>query len=61
MRTTVILDDELLAKAQAYSGQKDKSALINEALKAFIARENGRKLALLGGSEPDLTPVPRRA
>jgi len=60
MRTTLALDDELVAKAQAFTGLKEKSALVREALKALIERESGRRLALLGGSEPALQPVPRR-
>jgi Arc/MetJ family transcription regulator len=60
MRTTLALDDELLAKAQAFTGLKDKSALVREALKALIERESARRLARLGGSEPGLEAVPRR-
>ncbi len=60
MRTTVALDDELLAKAQAFTGLKEKSALIREALKALIERESARRLARLGGSEADLATAPRR-
>lgn len=60
MRTTVALDDELLAKAQAFTGLKEKSALIREALKALIERESARRLARLGGSEPDMAAAPRR-
>jgi Arc/MetJ family transcription regulator len=60
MRTTVALDDELIAKAQNFTGLREKSALIREALKALIERESARRLAQLGGSEPDLKPVPRR-
>ncbi len=60
MRTTVALDDELLAKAQAFTGLREKSALIREALKALIERESARRLARLGGSEPELTTTPRR-
>jgi Arc/MetJ family transcription regulator len=60
MRTTLALDDELLAKAQAYTGVKEKSVLVREALKALIERESARRLARLGGSEPDLQPIPRR-
>ncbi len=60
MRTTIALDDDLLAKAQAFTGLKEKSSLIREALKALIERESGRRLALLGGSEPQMTPTPRR-
>ena len=59
MRTTIALDDELLAKAQAYTGLNEKSALVREALKALIEREAARRMARLGGSEPRLT-APRR-
>ena len=60
MRTTLALDDELVAKAQALTGLKEKSALVREALKALIERESARRLALLGGAEPDLKLAPRR-
>jgi Arc/MetJ family transcription regulator len=60
MRTTVAIDDELLAKAQEYTGLQEKSAVIREALKALVEREAGRRLARLGGTEPQLRPVPRR-
>jgi Arc/MetJ family transcription regulator len=60
MRTTLTLDDELLEKAAAYTGLHEKSALIREALKALIERESARRLARLGGSEPDLMAPPRR-
>ncbi len=60
MRTTLALDDELLAKAQAFTGLKEKSALVREALKALIERESARRLARLGGSEPKAKVVPRR-
>lgn len=60
MRTTLTIDDELLAKAIALTGVKEKSALIREGLRALIERESARRLAKLGGSEPDLAPVPRR-
>lgn len=59
MRTTLALDDDLLAKAQAYTGLKEKSALVREALKALIEREAARRLARLDGSEPGVT-APRR-
>ena len=60
MRTTVALDDDLVAEAQALTGLKEKSALLREALKALIARESARRLALLGGTQPDLAVPPRR-
>jgi Arc/MetJ family transcription regulator len=60
MRTTLSLDDELVAKAQAYTGLKEKSALVREALKALIEREAAERLIRLGGSDPDATLPPRR-
>ena len=60
MRTTLALDDELVSRAQAFTGVREKSALIREALKALIERESAHRLARLGGSEPDLKVVPRR-
>jgi Arc/MetJ family transcription regulator len=60
MRTTLALDDELVDAAQALTGLKEKSGLVREALKALIERESARRLARLGGSEPDLTAPPRR-
>jgi Arc/MetJ family transcription regulator len=60
MRTTVTLDDELVAAAQEYSGIQEKSELIREALRQMVAREAGRRLARLGGTMPDLEYTPRR-
>ncbi len=60
MRTTIVLDDELVAEAQNLTGIKEKSALVRAALTAMIEREAARRLARLGGSEPALRKVPRR-
>ena len=60
MRTTLSIDDDLLAEAQRYTGIREKSALVRAALRALVEREAARRLAQLGGSEPDLKPIPRR-
>ena len=60
MRTTIVLDDDLLAKAQALTSLHEKSSLVKEALKALIARESALRLANLGGSEPQLEHITRR-
>ncbi|MBS0424260.1 MAG: type II toxin-antitoxin system VapB family antitoxin [Proteobacteria bacterium] len=60
MRTTIVLDDELLEKAQALTHVQEKSVLVKEALKALIERESARRLANLGGTEPQLEIIPRR-
>jgi Arc/MetJ family transcription regulator len=60
MRTTVTLDDDLLAKAEQLCGDLERSALLKEALRALVQRESAKRLAALGGSEPELKPIPRR-
>ncbi len=60
MRTTLALDDVLLAKAGRLAGITERPALIREALQALIQRESAKRLATLGGSEPQLKAVPRR-
>lgn len=59
MRTTVTLDDDLIADAATYSGIHDKSKLINHALDAYVKRMAAKRLVALGGSMPDLV-VPAR-
>ena len=59
MRATVNLDDELVAEAQRLSGTKSRAALLHAGLEALIERESARRLARLGGSEPQLDPIPR--
>lgn len=60
MRTTLALDDDLVARAQRLTGTSEKTALVREALGALIERESARRLARLGGTEPGLVEVPRR-
>ena len=60
MRTTVNLDDELLARAEELMGSGERSALLRAALLALIERESARRLAALGGSEPELEATTRR-
>ena len=60
MRTTVAIDDELFSKAQAFAGVTAKSAVVREALKAFVEREAARRLARLGGAIPNAKAPPRR-
>ncbi|MGN6424514.1 MAG: type II toxin-antitoxin system VapB family antitoxin [Asticcacaulis sp.] len=60
MRTTLTLDDDLLDEAAALTGVTERAALMREALKALIERESARRLARLGGTEPDLVAPPRR-
>ncbi|MES1156418.1 MAG: type II toxin-antitoxin system VapB family antitoxin [Alphaproteobacteria bacterium] len=60
MRTTLAIDDDLLAEAEALTGLGEKTALVREALKALIERESARRLALLGGSDPKAKAPPRR-
>jgi Arc/MetJ family transcription regulator len=60
MRTTLVLDDDLVAKAQAATGMTQMSALVREALVALVQRESARRLALLGGRERQLEVPSRR-
>ena len=60
MRTTLALDDDLVAQAQSFTGLTEKSSLVREALKALIERESARRLARLGGTERTLKSPPRR-
>lgn len=60
MRTTLNIDDQLLDEAQRITGVTEKAALVREGLRALIERESARRLARLGGSEPQLKTAPRR-
>ena len=60
MRTTLNIDDQLLDEAQRITGVSEKASLVREGLRALIERESARRLARLGGSEPQLEAIPRR-
>ena len=60
MRTTLIIDEELLERARELTGIQEKTALVRAGLEALIARETGKRLAALGGTQPHLEPIPRR-
>lgn len=60
MRTTIIIDDKLLAEAKELTGIKEKTALVHAGLEALISRESARRLAALAGTQPNLPSIPRR-
>ena len=60
MRTTLIIDDNLLEKAAKLTGVLEKTALVRMGLDALIARESALRLAELGGTEPKLGSIRRR-
>ena len=60
MRTTLIIDPNLLERARELTGIREKTALVRAGLEALIARESGKRLAALGGMQPDLASIPRR-
>ncbi|PCJ49445.1 MAG: DUF2191 domain-containing protein [Gammaproteobacteria bacterium] len=60
MRTTLNIDDQMLEKASLLTGINEKTSLVRLGLEALIARESGKRLALLGGTEKELRAVPRR-
>jgi Arc/MetJ family transcription regulator len=60
MRTTLNIKDDLIEKASEMTGIKEKTTLVKLGLEALIARESGKRLAKLGGTEKQLKPIPRR-
>ena len=60
MRTTIALDDDLVAEAQRFTGIAEKSSLVREALKALIERESARRLARLGANQAKLKAPSRK-
>ncbi|WP_109474142.1 type II toxin-antitoxin system VapB family antitoxin [Ornithinimicrobium cavernae] len=60
MRTTVTIDDDLLARASELTGTTERSALLREGLETLVRVESARRLAALGGSDPAATAAPRR-
>lgn len=60
MRTTVKIDDDLLAEAQRLTGISERAVLIRTALESLVQRECARRLARMGGTEPQLEDIPRR-
>jgi Arc/MetJ family transcription regulator len=59
MRTTLTLDDDLLAAARD-TGLREPGAIVRAALRALVERESARRLARLAGSQPRLKAVARR-
>lgn len=60
MRTTVTLDDDLVADAAELTGITERSVLLRTALETLVQVESGRRLALLGGTDPNASAAPRR-
>jgi Arc/MetJ family transcription regulator len=60
MRTTLNIEDDLVDKASKMTGVKEKTALVKLGLEALIARESGKRLAKLGGTQKQLKAIPRR-
>ena len=60
MRTTVTIDDELLAKAAELTGVRENAALLRHGLQTLIRVESARRLAALGGTDTLATSGPRR-
>ena len=60
MRTTITMDDDLVAAATELTGIQERSALVNKALRMMIEWEASRQLARMGGSDPTAEAGPRR-
>lgn len=58
MKTTLNIDEQIFNKARSLTGVKEKTALVRMGLEALIARESGKRLANLGGSEKNIKPIP---
>lgn len=59
MRTTITIDDELLIDAKELTGLQETSAIVKKALTLLVQNEAARRLAFLGGTEPDFRSAPR--
>lgn len=60
MRVTATIDDELFEEAQDLTGIENRAEVVRAGIRALIERESARRLAKLGGTMPDLKPIPRR-
>jgi hypothetical protein len=60
MRTTLIIEDELVEQARELTGIDEKTSLVRAGLEALIALESAKRLAAMGGSQPQLRSIPRR-
>ncbi|MFU8780054.1 MAG: type II toxin-antitoxin system VapB family antitoxin [Kiritimatiellia bacterium] len=60
MKTTLNIDDAILAQAARLTGIKEKTALVRMGLETLVARYSARRLVALGGSEPCVKHIPRR-
>jgi hypothetical protein len=60
LRTTLIIDDSLLERARQLTGIQERTDLVRAGLEALIAREAGKRLAALGGTQPKMSDIPRR-
>jgi hypothetical protein len=60
MRTTLIIDEDMLDRARELTGIREKTALVRAGLEALIARESAKRLASLGGTQPEVERIPRR-
>jgi len=60
MRTTLLIDDDLVKRAAQLTGVQEKTQLVRLGLEALISREAAKRLARLGGTEPRLKDIRRR-
>ena len=60
MRTTLNIDDALYEEAAALLGIREKTTLVKEGLIALIQRESAKRLASVGGSDPNASAGSRR-
>jgi Arc/MetJ family transcription regulator len=60
MRTTLILEDELVRKAMEATGIKKKSVLVHKGLEELIRKAACQRLIALGGTNPKAKATHRK-
>ncbi len=60
MRTTLNVDEKLVAKASKLTGVEERTSLVRMGLEALIAQKSAERLAKLGGTEKQLRRPRRR-
>ncbi len=60
MRTTLNLDDDLIAKASKHTGIQQKTQLIHMGLQELIRRKAAESLIAMGGTSKKAWAAPRQ-
>ncbi|BDX07136.1 type II toxin-antitoxin system VapB family antitoxin [Planctobacterium marinum] len=61
MRTIITIEDELFEQAAQFCPPgSDKASVIREAMQTFVRLKAAKRLATLGGANPEIEDIPRR-